>query len=156
MAKTGRPSSYSELVADAICEELIKGRSLLRICSDPDFPDESTVYRWLEKHADFRDKYARARDQQADRYAAEIIDLADECRPGEIVITREDGKVEKRRSDNVERTRLQIDARKWYASKLAPNKYGERVDVEHAGGLSLTVEHIGAGTQPRPAPEECQ
>ena len=152
----GRPSSYSTLVADAICEELIKGRSLLRICSDPDFPDESTVYRWLEKHADFREKYAGAREMQADRYAAEIIDLADTPVEAQKVVIKADGSKEITIGDAVERTRLQVDARKWYASKLAPKKYGERVDVEHAGGLALTVEHIGAGTQPKPAPEECQ
>ena len=39
--------------------------------------ERSTVYRWLEDNEDFREKYARARELQAERYAAEIIALAD-------------------------------------------------------------------------------
>ncbi len=37
------------------------------------------------------------------------------------------------------RARVRIDARKWVASKLAPKKYGERLDVSHSGNLNLTA-----------------
>ena len=129
----GRPSTYSEVITEAICEGLILGRSLVQICDDPDFPDTATVYRWLEKHEDFRDKYARARELQAERYAAEIIALADTPTEGRKVVIKPDGSEEITIGDTVERTRLQIDARKWYASKLAPKKYGEKVQAEVSG-----------------------
>lgn len=125
----GRPSTYSPLVADSICEELVKGRSLLQISADPDFPGETTVYRWLEEHKEFREKYARARELQAEHYAAEIIALADTPVEARKVVIKADGSEEITIGDAVDRTRLQIDARKWYASKLAPKKYGDRTTL---------------------------
>lgn len=129
----GRPSTYSELVADAICDEIATGRSVLQICSDPDFPGERTVYRWLELHEAFRQKYARAREFQAEHYASEIVALADTPVEARKVVIKADGSEEITIGDAVDRTRLQIDARKWYASKLNPKKYGDKVQAEVSG-----------------------
>ena len=137
----GRPSTYTALVADSICEELIKGRSLLQISSDPDFPCETTVYKWLSQFPDFAEKYARARELQAEHYAAEIIALADTPMEARKVVIRPDGSEEVTIGDAVERTRLQIDARKWYASKLAPKKYGDRTMSEHTGPNGGPIQH---------------
>ena len=134
---SGRPTSYSEFIADEICEELASGRSLVQICESKEFPDASTVYRWLEQHQEFREKYARAREQQAERYAAEIIALSDTPVEARKVVLKPDGSQEITIGDAVERTRLQIDARKWYASKLAPKKYGDFKQVEHSGEVGV-------------------
>jgi hypothetical protein len=66
----------------------------------------------------FSAQYARAREAQADCWASEIVDLADE--------TLAD-------ANHVAKARLQIDARKWVASKLMPRKYGDRVSAELTG-----------------------
>ncbi len=129
----GRPSDYNEIIADAICDELVIGRSLLKICESDHFPSERTVYRWLENNEDFRQKYARARELQADHYSAEIIDLADKDRITQKRVIKADGSEELTILDQTDRTRLQIDARKWYASKLAPKKYGDKVQQEVSG-----------------------
>lgn len=42
-------------------------------------------------------------------------------------------------SGAVQKQRLQVDTRKWLLSKLLPKKYGEKVDLNHQGGFSLTV-----------------
>ena len=141
----GRPSTYSLSTATSICAQLIAGRSLRSICKDAGSPDESTVSRWLHDHLDFRAQYAHAREMQADRYAAEIIELADAERETRKHVYRADGTKEVTVADAVERTRLQIDARKWYASKLAPKKYGDKVQTEISGpeGGAVPVEiHI--------------
>ena len=88
---TGRPTAYNEVIADEICEQLASGRSLVQIAQDPDFPSESMVYRWLEKYEEFREKYARAREKQAERYAAEIIALADTPVEARKVVIKADG-----------------------------------------------------------------
>ena len=129
----GRPSTYSPRTADAICTHLIEGRSLRSICAEKGYPAESTVSRWLRDYPDFRTHYAHAREMQADRYAAEIIELADAERETRKHVYRADGTKEVTVADAVERTRLQIDARKWYASKLAPKKYGDKVQTEISG-----------------------
>src|ERR1041385_4379143 len=106
-----RPSSYTQEKADAICERLINGESLRKICLDPDMPDASTVCRWLahEDNELFRQQYARAREAQADTLADEILDIADD---GSNDFMGDD---EKYNGDAVQRSKLRVDARKWLA-----------------------------------------
>ena len=55
MAKTGRPTSYPQEIADAICDEIATtDHALSRICEREGMPDVRTVYRWLEANEDFR------------------------------------------------------------------------------------------------------
>ena len=35
--------------------------------------------------------------------------------------------------------RLKIDSRKWLVSKLLPKEYGDRIDMNHSGGISVQV-----------------
>jgi hypothetical protein len=124
----GRPSEYSEETALRICERLIEGDSLRKICRDEDMPGISTVLRWLDAHEKFRTHYARAREAQADTLADEITDIADTPLVGQVKKTTEDG-VEITEEDMLGHRRLQIDARKWIASKLKPRKYGEKLEL---------------------------
>lgn len=112
----GRPSSYTEAKAEDICERIASGISLRAICALPDMPDEKTVYAWMDRHDNFRARYARARTRQAEHYAQQIIDIADSA-PETV--------------KGVEKARLQIDARKWVAAKLLPKAYGERVQQDN-------------------------
>lgn len=120
---TGRPSTYSEELADIICEAVASGGALYRMCEErDDLPAERTIYQWLERHPEFAQKYARARERQADRNADEIVMIADtEADP--------------------QRARVRMDARKWRASKLAAKKYGEKVTQEVTGSEGGPVRH---------------
>ncbi|ASE54783.1 TPA: terminase small subunit protein [Stenotrophomonas maltophilia] len=127
-----RPSKYSQQLADAICDLLVDGKSLRTICSTAKMPSRSTVIRWLADNETFRNQYARARELQADTLAEEILDIADKAVLGERLKKDGKGKVlERQTGDMVERSKLMIDARKWYAGKLQPKKYGERVALDH-------------------------
>ncbi|WP_194936634.1 terminase small subunit protein [Stenotrophomonas sp. MH181796] len=127
-----RPSKYSQQLADAICDLLVDGKSLRTICSTAKMPCRSTVIRWLAENEAFRNQYARARELQADTLAEEILDIADKAVLGERLKKDGKGKVlERQTGDMVERSKLMIDARKWYAGKLQPKKYGERVALDH-------------------------
>lgn len=106
----GRPSDYSQQTADAICERLAEGESLRAICASDSMPSKAAVFRWLGERAEFRDQYARAREEQAESLADEITEIAD---------TAEDAQI----------ARLRIDARKWVASKLKPKRYGDRLEL---------------------------
>ncbi|HEY5798689.1 MAG TPA: hypothetical protein VIT92_00635, partial [Burkholderiaceae bacterium] len=81
-APVGRPSSFTQATANRICMQIADGKSLRTICKDDAMPDKATVMRWLadEKHAAFRDQYACAREEQADKLAEEIIEIADDGR----------------------------------------------------------------------------
>jgi len=103
---------------------------LRTICEDEATPGRSTVYRWLLEVAEFRDLYARAREDQADTLADEIVAIADEP---PVIVTSGDGEEVEVALDSaaIARQRLRIDARKWVASKLKPKRYGEKIDLEH-------------------------
>ncbi len=141
----GRPSEYKPDTADRICAELAIGRPLSKICKDHDMPDLSTVYRWLRTYPQFSEAYARAREDQADTFADEIIEIADDS-TGDAEID-ENGR---RRMDAefVARSRLRVDARKWIAAKLKPKKFSDRagegtdtrVEVRISGGLIDTPD----------------
>ncbi len=114
----GRPSEFSQKVADEICERLADGESLKGICQSDGMPHRATVFRWLAAHDEFRDMYARAREDQADTLADEIVAISDkDCDIAEdsAVMTARD--------------RLRVDARKWVAAKLKPKKYGDRTTL---------------------------
>lgn len=133
----GRPSKYTLEIAEAICERLAAGESLNAICKDEGLPAEPTVRRWaLDDVEGFAAKYTRAREQQADALAEEIITIAD-ADPATLLQGGEGDTRIVIDSAAVAHQRLRVDARKWFASKVAPKKYGDKVDVAHSGSVSL-------------------
>jgi hypothetical protein len=128
----GRPSDYTQETANQICHRLGGGESLRSICADPTMPSQQTVYTWLSKHSSFLEQYTRAREEQADTLADEIIAIADED-PVLAPIYDKNGDVVDIKIDSgyVAYQKQRIEARKWTAMKLKPKKYGDR--VVHAG-----------------------
>jgi hypothetical protein len=80
----GRPSSYRRDLAARICLEIATTqRGLKDICDqNADFPDPRTVYRWLSLKEEFRQMYARAKEDQIQILADEIIPIADTVQMG--------------------------------------------------------------------------
>ncbi|WP_283149000.1 hypothetical protein [Silvimonas soli] len=126
-----RPTRYTNAMAERICERLMGGESLRRICKSDDTPDQATVYRWLNQNKSFREQYTRAREVQADTLADEIIDIADDGINDSYV--DEDSGAERTNYDVIARSKLRVDARKWLAGKMAPKKYGEKIQQELSG-----------------------
>jgi hypothetical protein len=139
VAKTiGRPSIYTPAILDSICDAIAKGESVAAICANPRMPAEKTVYLWLDDptKTEFLQRYARAREAQADKLAAEILQIADDGTND--TQKDEDGKV-RIDQDVIARSRLRVDSRKWLASKLAPKKYGDK--IEHTGADGGAIQH---------------
>lgn len=120
-----KPIRFSQGIADALCERIANGESLRSVCLDVGMPCKSAVMKWLGDGKKFVDQYARAREDQADFYADEIIEIADNC-------------------VDPNKARLQIDARKWKASRMAPKKYGDRLVQEISGkdGAPIEIKRI--------------
>lgn len=125
--KRPRPT-YSPAVADEICARLAGGESLIAICRDEHMPSEHAVRGWvIDDFEGFASRYARARDMGIDRLVEETIEIADDS--GLDVVIGPDGAL---RPDGevVNRAKLRVDTRKWFASKLAPKRYGDRLQVD--------------------------
>lgn len=96
-----------------ICTEVALGKSLRKICRSATMPDLSTAREWINTSDELAKQYARAREEQADFYADEIIEIADKAKDANLA-------------------RQKIEARKWVASKLKSKTYGDK--VAHVGG----------------------
>lgn len=78
---------------------------------------------WLRTHPEFLEIYGRAKEESANAHAEDILDIADNA------------------AGDVKRDRLRIDARKWILAKLSPKKYGDRIELRHAGASGGAVVH---------------
>lgn len=126
MAQLGRPTQYSQEIADVICEEIsTSNKSLKTICENEYMPAVRTVLYWLKSNEDFLHQYTRAKEEQADFLAEEIIEIADDS--SNDTLYGDFGPMENK--EWVNRSKLRVEARKWVASKLKPKKYGDKVDV---------------------------
>lgn len=133
----GRPSTYSAELAAEILQRLAKGETLKAICREDKFPSDVSVRRWaLDDVEGFAAQYAAARDLGLDAMADELLEIADNPQEGEVSTDQEWGTSVKR-GDMLEHRKLRYDARKWYLSKLAPKRYGDRLDVAVSGDVSF-------------------
>ncbi len=132
-------------MADRICAQIAEGQSLREICRADDMPGKSTVFQWLQKDKAFADQYAQAREAQADHWADEILEIADDGTNDWTKRQNRDGSTYTEVDhEHVTRSRLRVDSRKWLMSKLLPKKYGDRVDLTHTGkdGGPVVIEKI--------------
>lgn len=125
-----------------ICERIAAGESVRAICESDGMPAKQTVLKWLSQQPSFAAQYARAKELGAEAIAEELFEIADDGRndfveyeisPG-VTATRLD-------QEHIQRSRLRVDTRKWYLSKILPKKYGDKLTQEHTGpdGKELRV-----------------
>ena len=126
-------------IFDTICERIACGESLRAICRDVRMPKIGAVLKWVDRDDNHREQYARAREASADADADAIGDIATRTLSGEF---------------DPAAARVAIDALKWSAGKRKPKSYGEKLDVNHSGGIAVTgveVTFVRADTKPKDA-----
>jgi hypothetical protein len=104
-------------VVNDICEWIASGKSLRAYCRQPGKTPLTTVMEWLNnpENDDFRNKYARAREIQAEVLADELMEIADE---------------DKHDALKLQHDKMKIETRQWIAAKLLPKKYGNKLEFE--------------------------
>lgn len=137
-------TKFTQKTADAICALLAEGKSLREVCAQEGMPPESTVRQWVvDDREGFAAQYARARALGLDALADEILAIADTPKLGTKTTSKASG-TETTEGDMIEHRRLQVDARKWYLSKLAPKKYGDKLDVTAKVTTQTLAEELAA------------
>jgi hypothetical protein len=121
----GRPSTYTEEEAQALCEWISNGQSLQSWCRNAG-RDAYTVYGWMRERADFARAYAQAHEDRTDTMADHMLEIADDVEGSDSVAA-------------VSAAKLRIETRKWIASKLKPSKYGEKQLVETSGQVTFQL-----------------
>lgn len=131
----GRISTFSQEVADAICERIADGEPLRVICREEGMPAWRTVYDWLTKDEAFAARFARAREVGFDAIAAEALEIADTPMEGVRTEIADDGKTKEVREDMLGHRKLQIETRLKLLAKWSPKRYGDKVAVGGADDL---------------------
>lgn len=146
MAKIGAPSKYSTEIADKICEIIsTSSRGIQSIANELGI-SPAIIFKWLadEDKKDFLDKYARAKEFQAELMVEDILTIADETGNDTITKTGINGEsYDVPNNEWINRSKLRVDARKWIASKLLPKKYGDKLDITTKGNEMKQIFKIG-------------
>ena len=129
--KGGRPSIYTQALADRICAELAVGKSMRTVLKMDGMPVMDTVFRWLREKPEFSEQYAKAKAEAADALVEEMIDIADSGTNDWMENNDPNNPGYRVNGEHIQRSRLRVDTRKWIAAKLKPRKYGEKLDMNH-------------------------
>jgi hypothetical protein len=108
-------------VTEAVCERLAAGEPLAAICRDEGMPTTRTFLRWADEDEEVELAYRRAREAQAEWLDAEIQRVSETAKD----------------KDTAAAARVRITALTWRASKQAPKRYGDRLDVAVDASLDL-------------------
>jgi hypothetical protein len=103
-------------------------KGLLHICKAHG-THKRALFEYLKANEEARNRYARAKEEQADLMVEEMISIADDS-SNDTILT---DKGEAENKEWVNRSKLRVDTRKWIASKLKPKKYGDKLDVTSDG-----------------------
>jgi hypothetical protein len=115
---------------------MASGESLREVCRTEGLPSESTVREWALRDQDgFAAKYKTARELQAEAWADEMIEIADDGTNDWMERQSASGVIEQViNHDHIARSRLRVDTRKWIMAKLKPGTYGDKVQHANAAG----------------------
>lgn len=107
----GRPEIPSDKWKDAILEAVAEGTTLVEVCEREGWPSRSTVYRWFVADPSFWNTYrACAREMMADAIAEKAYREAQTATDAPLGT-------------------LKWRAACWFAAKMNPDRYGDRVSV---------------------------
>ena len=157
---------YTPEIGEEICVRLMGGETLKEISEDPRFPNRRTVARWLHRDAKFRENYISARQVAMEIMGEELIEIADDTSNDYMERERHDGSFETVvNHENINRSRLRVDARKWLMAKLAPSRFadapkpdGSKENPLHTNAKVTAVDwdaiHAKVNKDQEPAPAE--
>ena len=168
MAKQGKPNTGIVETVDQkreryvyqLCQATMDtDKGIKRLCDtfrkdDPEFPPARTIRDWIAESEEFSALYARAKLLQADFLAEQIVEISDDSSEDELFVGGDDesgaGAKRVQNSEFIARSRLRVDARKWVASKLAPKKYGDKIEqtLQNPDGTGLTIQVVKFGDSP--------
>jgi hypothetical protein len=146
IAKTGRPSKYTEAIALSICEQLSEGIPLREICRQEGMPAWRTVYDWMWRNEALSTAIARARDIGYDKMAEECLYIADNLHIGKKKVFTsgaddDEDSVTVTEEDMLGHRRLQIETRLKLLAKFNPKRYGDyKPEEDKVDHLIVDVE----------------
>ena len=134
-AKVGRPPEpVPQDIAYELCLWISEGKTLRDFCRQEGMPAFRTVYDWMEKDPEFAARIAHARELGHDAIAEETLEIIDTF-PMEAV-SDSGSRLD---SGHVAWLKNRVEQRMKLLAKWNPKKYGDKVGVQHEGGVTLNV-----------------
>jgi hypothetical protein len=128
-----RTAEEKEKLSTLVLEGMKSGLSALKSCEAAGVA-QTTFLRWCDDDATLAENYARAREMLIEKMAGELLEIADQP-----VGSLDSGATD---SGAVQKQRLQVDTRKWLLSKLAPKKYGDKLEVSGDAANPIAIQRI--------------
>lgn len=116
-------------IEERIIAGLVGGLSMRALCAQEGMPDRMTLLRWMADDAEFAARCAHARTLQADALEAQMGDIEEQVLSGEV---------------QADAARVVLSSKQWRAAKLAPKKYGDKMDHTHKGSVTLKIDRLDA------------
>ena len=127
-----RPTIYNDDLAREFCTRIASGRSARDVCSASDMPNRSTIVEWCHSNPIFSAQYDAAKESRAENIFEDTLNIVDNVAEEAACVAK---------------ARLQMDARKWFLSKMLPKKYGDKLaDAEidtNDGEITINVRRVG-------------
>ncbi len=117
----GRPSSYTDELAERVLEQVAQGRFLVDL-EGADMPAYRTIWGWADTRPDFSKALARAHTDGSHALLVKAETLLEEATRDTIQVVRE-----------------RVAHIRWRVSRLNPAAYGDRSELRVSG--TVTHEH---------------
>jgi hypothetical protein len=108
-----------------VIEALFKGLSLAKTLKNLRL-SPSVFFGFLGENPEVMQTYNNAQQARAEMFVDEIVDISDDPEIDPF------------------RGRLRIDTRKWYATKMQPTKYGDRIDLNINQNVDISAALLEA------------
>lgn len=136
----GRPTEFDQGFANEVCERIANGEGLREICTTKNRP-MATVLNWVVYDLNgFADQYAKACISRAMIWAEEIQTICDDGRNDWMERNGKDSAGWMLNGEHIARSRLRVDTRKWFLSKLLPKVFGDKLALTGADGGAIKTE----------------
>lgn len=131
-----------ELAAEIVEAVSLTARSLSWLCEqNPHWPCPATIWSWKASKPEFRNAFNEGRRHLADELAFQAVEIADDGSGDAKLVERRDGsQFVVQDQEFAARSKLRTEVRRWLASKLAPETYGDRLDATVRLGAILSQE----------------
>ena len=130
VSRRGRHCTYTDDLAEEICERIGNGDTLRKIGSDPRMPSAATICRWVGKYPEFKIMYDAALIAKFDERTKDLEDIAADAKNDyDVVAPAAENAIPTVRlnKEAIERSKLRVSVLQWIMAKELPHKYGEAV-----------------------------
>lgn len=139
----GRPEYWTEelkknaveIILNKISVDKLSLRKALENRDTKILPAPVTFLEWISQDDELAKQYAYACEERAEGIFDEMFDIADDSTDDITEHDLGDGiMLSKVNQENIQRSKLRVDTRKWALSKMNPKKYGDASKLTLEGG----------------------